>query len=100
MNANLLLQLRKTQEANSELIFAVRDFEKLLEQKNREKSCTHEDSQEMEHKNQLSHSRNFDVKQESETTTDHEEEQCELDILVKEHDDIRVAYSQEQKILT
>ena len=99
MNANLRLQLQKTQEANSELIFAVRDLEELLEQKNRENSSAHEDSQKMEHKNQLSHLRNLEVKQESETTSDHEEEQYELDILVKERDDIRVAYSQEQKIL-
>ncbi|KAL6979599.1 hypothetical protein U1Q18_021254 [Sarracenia purpurea var. burkii] len=36
LNANLRLQLQKTQESNSELILAVSDLDEMLEQKNRE----------------------------------------------------------------
>ncbi|KAK8941235.1 hypothetical protein KSP39_PZI009830 [Platanthera zijinensis] len=36
MNANLQLQLKKTQESNSELILAVREMEELLQQKSKE----------------------------------------------------------------
>ncbi|XP_020262378.1 myosin-3-like [Asparagus officinalis] len=99
LNANLRLQLQKTQESNSELIFAVRDLEELLDQKKSE-ICYNQDSQGTECQKQLSHLRNSEDKQELlETTSDNEEEQCELDILVKEHDNIKVAYSQEQRIL-
>lgn len=38
LNANLRLQLQKTQESNAELILAVRDLEELLEKKNGETS--------------------------------------------------------------
>lgn len=97
LNANLRVQLQKTQEANSELILAVRDLEEVLEQKNRVKSCTLEDSPEMEGQNQLAYFRNIEAKQESfETISDHEEEQCLLDTLVKEHDDTKVVCSQER----
>lgn len=41
LNANLCLQLKKSQESNSELNLAVRDLEYLLEQKNSE-SCINE----------------------------------------------------------
>ncbi|XP_020247758.1 paramyosin-like isoform X2 [Asparagus officinalis] len=100
LNSNLQLQLQKTQESNSELIFAVRDLEGLLEQKNMEKSSDHEDSQGLGCQNHLSHSRNLEVKPESfQTTSDHEEEQYELDILIKERNDMKLAYCQEQKIL-
>ncbi|KAG6399307.1 hypothetical protein SASPL_140783 [Salvia splendens] len=36
LNTNLLVQLQKTQESNSELILAVRDLEEMLEEKNKE----------------------------------------------------------------
>lgn len=38
LNANLRVQLQKTQESNSELILAVRDLEEMLEEKNNGKS--------------------------------------------------------------
>ncbi|WOL00203.1 hypothetical protein Cni_G08916 [Canna indica] len=39
LNSSLRLQLQKTQEANSELLLAVRDLDDLLEEKNREFFC-------------------------------------------------------------
>lgn len=100
LNANLRVQLQKTQESNSELIFAVKDLEELLELKNREKPSTQENSQEMNCQNQMLCLRDSEVNQDSfEMTSDHEEEQCELDILIKKRDDIRIAHSHEQKIL-
>ncbi|KAA8539913.1 hypothetical protein F0562_026605 [Nyssa sinensis] len=38
LNATLRLQLQKTEDSNAELIFAVRDLDEMLEQKNREMS--------------------------------------------------------------
>ena len=36
LNANLRIQLQKTQESNNELILAVQDLDEMLEEKNKE----------------------------------------------------------------
>ncbi|URD82167.1 ATP-dependent RNA helicase [Musa troglodytarum] len=48
LNSSLRLQLQKTQEANSELLLAVRDLDDLLEKKNRETPCCMKDEKELE----------------------------------------------------
>ncbi|XP_077223754.1 uncharacterized protein LOC143857224 [Tasmannia lanceolata] len=78
LNANLRLQLHKTQESNSELILAVRELEELLEQK--------DNSQEMKFGIVGSHlSRSTSNQEVWEELSEHEIED-------------RVAYSLEQKI--
>ncbi|RWW64600.1 hypothetical protein BHE74_00028150, partial [Ensete ventricosum] len=48
LNSSLRLQLQKTQEANSELLLAVRDLDDLLEKKNRETPSYMNDQKELE----------------------------------------------------
>ncbi|XP_038982916.1 interaptin-like [Phoenix dactylifera] len=111
MNANLRLQLQKTQEANSELLLAVRDLDELLEHKNREISsnkCSKVDIKEeinghfqkLEFGNKFSHLQNSEYRQEIlKKTSEHDsEKQYALDALVKEGDDMKVAFSLEKKI--
>ncbi|XP_059642826.1 uncharacterized protein LOC132284715 isoform X2 [Cornus florida] len=92
LNANLRLQLEKTQESNSELILAVRDLDEMLEQKNREilnlpdKSAISENAEELQETN-------------SKSESDDEEEQKALEKLVKEHSDPKEAHLLEQKIM-
>lgn len=69
MNSNLHIQLEKTQESNSELILAVQDLEEMLEQKNREKGMDDDD-----------------------------EEQKELEDLVKEHNDVKGSFLLERQV--
>nr|XP_019701829.1 trichohyalin [Elaeis guineensis]XP_019701830.1 trichohyalin [Elaeis guineensis]XP_019701831.1 trichohyalin [Elaeis guineensis]XP_029116835.1 trichohyalin [Elaeis guineensis] len=112
LNANLHLQLQKTQEANSELLLAVRDLDELLEQKNREISSSkcskvdikeeiHGHFQELEFGNRLLHQQNSEHRQGLlKTTPGHDgEEQYALDVLVKEGDDMKLAFSLEKKII-
>lgn len=77
LNANLRIQLEKTQESNSELILAVRDLDEMLEKKDKEMSTCEKN----------------EVKSESE-----DEEQKALDELVKDHTDIKDAHILETKI--
>lgn len=92
LNANLRIQLQKTQESNTELLLAVRDLDEILEQKNREtlnlsnKSVTSES---------IGASRGTDSKCE----TDDDEDQRALEELVKDHSDDKEAYLLEQKIM-
>lgn len=93
LNANLEIQLQKTQESNSELILAVRDLDEMLEQKNKEnvslcnKSTTSCDAENL-----------TDVISKHEMTDEDDEEQKALEQLVREHSDVKVTYMLEQKI--
>ncbi|XP_055819629.1 uncharacterized protein LOC129888685 isoform X2 [Solanum dulcamara] len=93
LNANLEIQLQKTQESNSELILAVRDLDEMLEQKNKEnvslcnKSTTSCDAENLP-----------DVISKHEMTDEDDEEQKALEQLVREHSDVKVTYMLEQKI--
>ncbi|XP_009619461.1 uncharacterized protein [Nicotiana tomentosiformis] len=93
LNANLEIQLQKTQESNSELILAVRDLDEMLEQKNKEnvslsnKSTTSFDAE-----------RFPDVISKHEMTDEDDEEQKALEQLVREHSDVKDTYMLEQKV--
>ncbi|KAH6818226.1 hypothetical protein C2S51_001829 [Perilla frutescens var. frutescens] len=95
LNANLRVQLEKTQESNNELILAVKDLDEMLEQKNREtlnlsSGLLAKDSDEKSH--QVGH------KHQSDDDND-DEEQKALEELVKEHGDTKEAYLLEQQIM-
>nr|GMD80045.1 nucleoprotein TPR-like isoform X2 [Ipomoea batatas] len=80
LNANLQIQLEKTQDSNSELILAVRDLDELLEQKNKE-------IMNLSGKSKISDDAESD-----------DDEQKALEQLVRQHSDIKEAYLLEQKI--
>ncbi|XP_050227966.1 uncharacterized protein LOC126677415 [Mercurialis annua] len=86
LNANLRLQLQKTQEANAELILAVTDLEAMLEQKKGDIA---------DPPNKPKSSENPTFRSES----DDDEEQKALEELVKEHKDAKEAYLLEQKVM-
>ncbi|KAJ6835131.1 paramyosin-like isoform X2 [Iris pallida] len=96
LNSNLRLQLEKTQESNSELMFAVRDLEEMLERKNGE--VRGDDSQEKECRDEMSHM-SGGLQQESVETTSENEERYALDVLIKGHHDSKGIYSQDQMIM-
>ncbi|XP_044476208.1 myosin-11-like [Mangifera indica] len=91
LNANLRIQLQKTQESNSELMLAVKDLDEMLEQKNMEtsnlskKSGSHDNVEEL---------RENIFRSES----DDDEEQKVLEELVKGHRDANETYLLEQKV--
>ncbi|XP_068646505.1 uncharacterized protein [Aristolochia californica] len=112
LNANLRVQLQKTQESNSELILAVRELEELLEEKNRESSRNSliqtavrvepKDGNHTEGSSLVVSGSNGEgevwetvLKQEEED----DEEQHALEELVREHDETRAHYSLEQKLI-
>lgn len=78
LNANLRVQLQKTQESNSELILAVRDLEEMLEQKSKEMVPSRE------------------VAPVSERTDDDDddddEEQKALEDIVKDHGEVQESF--------
>ncbi|XP_059308522.1 uncharacterized protein LOC132059751 isoform X4 [Lycium ferocissimum] len=86
LNANLEIQLQKTQEANSELILAVRDLDEMLDQKNKE-NVTSSDTEKFP-----------DVISKHEMTNEDDEEQKALEQLVRDHSDVKDTYMLEQKI--
>ncbi|KAH0687788.1 hypothetical protein KY285_018346 [Solanum tuberosum] len=96
LNANLQIQLQKTQESNSELILAVRDLDEMLEQKNQEiaslpnKSTTSDDAEKFP--DVISNSKN-------EMSDEDDEEQKALELLVREHTDAKDTHVLEQKIM-
>ncbi|XP_072962402.1 uncharacterized protein [Typha angustifolia] len=111
LNANLRLQLQKTQESNTELLLAVKDLDEMLEQKNREISCVKcsspncktevsEDFHEMKYQNALPYMQNSEDRQEypEMLSEQDKEEQYALDILVKTHDTMMVR-ALEKKII-
>ncbi|WCJ26236.1 Myosin heavy chain-related protein [Euphorbia peplus] len=85
LNANLRLQLQKTQDSNAELILAVQDLEEMLEQKNREAVDPSKKS------GSSDMFRN--------DTDDDDEEQKALEELVKEHSGAKETYVLEQKVI-
>ncbi|MCD7460870.1 hypothetical protein HAX54_044633 [Datura stramonium] len=96
LNANLQIQLQKTQESNSELILAVRDLDEMLEQKNQEiaslpnKSTACDDAEKFP--DVISNSKH-------EMTDEDDEEQKALELLVREHTDAKETHVLEQKIM-
>ncbi|KAG6428674.1 hypothetical protein SASPL_112927 [Salvia splendens] len=95
LNANLRVQLQKTQESNSELLLAVKDLDDMLEQKDREilnlsNGSSTKDMEEKSHK--AGDKRQLD-------NGNDDEEQKALEELVKEHDDTKEAYLLEQQIM-
>ncbi|KAJ8449271.1 hypothetical protein Cgig2_002403 [Carnegiea gigantea] len=94
MNANLRLQLKKTQESNAELMLAVQDLEEMLEKDskgvsdlpNRSASGGSESTLEIEESILKSQS-------------DDDEEQKALEAIVRQHSDAHEAYLLEQKIM-
>ncbi|KAG0474671.1 hypothetical protein HPP92_014357 [Vanilla planifolia] len=98
LNANLRLQLHKTQEANSELILAVQDLEQLLEQKNTEIACQNctkicikqpiQDISEMNFAEGNSNVHVSECEELFETTSDGDDEQYQLDVLVNRDDKV------------
>ncbi|MED6195544.1 hypothetical protein PIB30_038875 [Stylosanthes scabra] len=92
LNANLRLQLNKTQESNAELVLAVQDLDEMLEQKNKEiynLSNNHEPSK---NSNEMG-------RKSSKYETEDDEDQKELEELAKEHNDAKETHLLEQKIL-
>ncbi|KAF8032996.1 hypothetical protein BT93_D1785 [Corymbia citriodora subsp. variegata] len=92
LNANLRLQLLKTQESNEELILAVKDLDEMLEQKN----------QEMGNRSTnlgLYENKEFPSEGVSRCETDEDEDQKALEEIVKEHRDAKETYLLEQKIM-
>ncbi|XP_060207097.1 uncharacterized protein LOC132634932 isoform X1 [Lycium barbarum] len=96
LNANLQIQLQKTQESNSELILAVRDLDEMLEQKNQEitnlsnKSMNPDDAEKFP--DVISNSKH-------EMTDEDDEEQKALEQLVRDHTDAKETHVLEQKIV-
>ncbi|XP_028804790.1 myosin heavy chain, striated muscle [Neltuma alba] len=92
LNANLQLQLKKTQESNAELVLAVQDLDGMLEQKNRE-VCNVSNNYRL--------SKNFQELRGnlSKYETDDDEEQKVLEDIVKEHSNIKGRHILEQKII-
>ncbi|QCD85021.1 intracellular protein transport protein USO1-like [Vigna unguiculata] len=90
LNANLQLQLKKTQESNADLVLAVQDLDEMLEQKNRE-MCS------LSNKNEEGK-----ISRESEgklSNSETDDEQKELEELVKEHSNAQETHLLEQKIM-
>lgn len=89
MNANLRLQLNKTQESNAELVLAVQDLDAMLEQKNKEIHSLSNNYKQTKNSHDLG--RNV-----SNCETD--DEQKELDELVKDQSSAKETHLLEQKI--
>ncbi|KAL5747481.1 hypothetical protein ACOSP7_024481 [Xanthoceras sorbifolium] len=92
LNANLRLQLQKTQESNAELILAVQDLDEMLEQKNKETSNLSNESGRRENAEDLK-------RKITRSETDDDEDQKALEELVKEHTDAKDTYLLEQRIM-
>ncbi|KAJ7952338.1 putative Myosin heavy chain-related protein [Quillaja saponaria] len=91
LNANLRLQLQKTQESNAELILAVQDLDEMLGQKNREISNLANKSESCKSSQELSGKI-------SKCESDDDEEQKALEELVKEHSNAKGTHYLERKI--
>ncbi|XP_050375908.1 uncharacterized protein LOC126793432 [Argentina anserina] len=90
LNINLRLQLQKTQESNAELILAVRDLEEILEQKNGEAA----NSNRLESTNDAAGLRATN----SNDAENEDEEQKELEGLVKQHSHAKDTHLMEKQI--
>lgn len=91
-NANLRLQLQKTQESNDELILAIKDLDEMLEQKNQEMGNR-------SGKSGLYENKEFPSEGASRCETDEDEDQKALEEIVKEHRDAKETYLLEQRII-
>lgn len=91
LNANLRIQLQKTQESNSELLFAVRDLDEMLEAKNNE-------IVELSNKSARSENANSSHVSNSKCDADVDDDQIALEELVKDHSNVKDAFQLEEKI--
>ncbi|KAL8114574.1 uncharacterized protein LOC141663690 isoform X2 [Apium graveolens] len=91
LNANLRIQLKKTQESNSELLFAVRDLDEMLEAKNNE-------ILELSNKSARSENAFSSHVSNSKCDADVDEDQIALEELVKDHSNVKDAFQLEEKI--
>ncbi|XP_031495051.1 uncharacterized protein LOC116260741 isoform X2 [Nymphaea colorata] len=97
LNANLRLQLKKTQDANFELILAVQDLENMLDQKDEEITCVcisrcstppaEESSSELESRDELKDHQNQSLQFPKNIENEQEKEQPALEVPSKKHDD-------------
>ncbi|XP_038726099.1 myosin-11-like [Tripterygium wilfordii] len=92
LNANLRLQLQKTQESNAELILAVQDLEDMLEQKNMQSHNVAKRLGSCENTEELSGTG-------SRSETDDDEEQKALEEVVRGHRDAKETFQLEQKVM-
>ncbi|CAN8245363.1 unnamed protein product [Cochlearia groenlandica] len=90
-NSNLRLQLQKTQESNSELILAVQDLEKMLEEKSKERA-------DLPPKPRSCDSIEEPSGRSCGSESDEDEDQKALDDLVKDHMDAKDTHVLQQKI--
>ncbi|KAL6501681.1 hypothetical protein OROGR_026814 [Orobanche gracilis] len=97
INANLQIQLQKTQDSNSELILAVRDLDAMLEMKNKEilNPSNVLLAKDVDERKPMEVVSTYQQDDES----DDDEEQKALEDLVKEHGDVKEAYLLEQQII-
>ncbi|XP_038898289.1 myosin heavy chain, skeletal muscle [Benincasa hispida] len=91
LNANLRLQLQKTQESNTELILAVQDLEEMLEQKNCEKSDLYTESESKKAEEMKITCSKCQIEE--------DEELKALEDLVNDQKNDRKAYMLEQKVM-
>ncbi|CAI9755436.1 unnamed protein product [Fraxinus pennsylvanica] len=96
INANLQIQLQKTQESNSELILAVGDLDEMLEQKNQEILALSSISGAIDADKKL---QKVNSKFQTDDDDDDDDEQNALEELVREHNDAEEAYLLEQQII-
>ncbi|XP_008452020.2 uncharacterized protein LOC103493151 isoform X1 [Cucumis melo] len=91
LNANLRLQLQKTQESNTELILAVQDLEEMLEQKNCEISDLYAESESKKAEEMKITCSKCQIEE--------DEELKALENLVNDQKNDRKAYMLEQKVM-
>ncbi|KAK1353333.1 Keratin, type I cytoskeletal 18 [Heracleum sosnowskyi] len=92
LNANLRIQLQKTQESNSELILAVQDLDEMLEEKNKE-------ILDLSNRSETTKNAKNIWETDSRCSVDLDEDQNCLEKLVMQHTDARDADMQEKKII-
>lgn len=111
LNASLCLQLQKTQDSNTKLTLAVQYLEELLEQENRgmtginssmvpAKPEIHDDLSGTKNGTEPSQDQIYEYKNNwFPKVPEKDNDQCKLDVLIREQDDVKVAYTLEQKII-
>ncbi|KAL1828387.1 hypothetical protein DCAR_0207592 [Daucus carota subsp. sativus] len=91
LNANLRIQLQKTQESNSELLLAVRDLDEMLEAKNSE-------IVDLSNKSAKSETAYSSHVSNPKCDADIDEDQIALEELVRDHSNVKDAVELEEKI--
>ncbi|KAG1361296.1 polyamine-modulated factor 1-binding protein 1 [Cocos nucifera] len=111
LNANLHLQVQKTQDSNLKLILAVRCLEELLEKENRgmagisrstvpTKPEINVDLSGTKYGTESSQDEIYEYKNNCfPMVPEKDNEQYKLEVLIREHDDVKVACTLEQKII-